>query len=430
MILEHLSLVQCRTPWRPKTLLFTIVWAACFLANVFPLPAAEYDWYRWRGPHLNGVSLETGWLSTWPKDGPKQLWKASVGAGFSSVSVSQGRVYTMGNNDGTESVSCLESESGKEIWKHSYPSPLDDHYYEGGTSVTPTVDGDAVYSLSKRGQLFCFEAATGQVKWSRNLPQETGVKIPEWGFAGSPLIQGHLLILNAGSAGLALNKANGKVLWSTGQDAAGYGSAVPFAMGDQRAVAIFAAKHIVGVNIKNGEELWRHPWKTSYDVNAADPIIAGDKVFLSSGYGAGCGVIQFGPGQTSLVWKNKTMRNHFNSCVLVGDYIYGIDGQAEDEHPPLRCLDFKTGAVKWSEPIPGTGTLMAAEGKLIVLAGRGELIIAEAAPARFHALARAQVLGGKCWAAPVLSNGRIYCRNGRGDLVCLDVQGKLSTQSR
>ena len=133
-----------------------------FSRECFALPAAEYDCVRWRGPNLNGVSLETGWLSTWPKDGPKQLWKASVGAGFSSVSVSQGRVYTMGNNDGTESVSCLESESGKEIWKHSYSSPVDAHYYEGGTSVTPTVDGDAVYTLSKRGQLFCFEAATGK----------------------------------------------------------------------------------------------------------------------------------------------------------------------------------------------------------------------------------------------------------------------------
>ena len=142
-----------------------------------PLGAANFDWHRWRGPDLNGISKETGWSATWPAEGPKHLWKASVGTGFSSSSVANGRAYTMGNRNGKESVHCFDAATGAEIWKHTYDCDIDPRYYDGGPSATPTVDVDKVYTLSRKGHLFCFDAASGKIAWERPVNEELGLKV-------------------------------------------------------------------------------------------------------------------------------------------------------------------------------------------------------------------------------------------------------------
>ncbi len=405
------------------------MWTAGLLYfHVSTLPAADHDWYRWRGPALNGISQESGWTTTWPQEGPKQLWKTSVGIGFSSVSVSQGRVYTLGNEKETDTVFCLEAETGAVVWKHSYACPLDATHYEGGPGSTPTVDGPAVYTLSKRGHLFCFAAVTGKVIWRKNLTNELGAAKPRWGFAGSPLVQENLLILNVGSAGTALDKTSGDVVWTSGKEPAGYATPVPFLAGQQKAVLIFAAKALVAVAVKTGQELWRHPWVTRWDSNIADPTVAGDKVFLSS-FDRGGTLLQFDAGRPALLWANKEMGNHFASCVLFKGCLYGIDGNTDRPGVALRCLDFQTGQTKWSHAGLGLGGLLVADGKLMVLSDKGELVVADASPSAFKPAARAQVLGGKCWITPVLSNGRIYCRNAQGTLVCLDVKSPAKATS-
>ena len=216
----------------------------------------------------------------------------------------------------------------------------------------------------------------------------------------------------------SLEKKTGEVVWTNGQDAAGYATPQPFGSGDNRAVAIFAAKDLVAVKVKDGAELWRHPWKTEYDVNAAQPILDGDRVFVSSGYERGATVVKVEGNKASTVWENKNMRNHFNSCLLWKGHLYGVD---EDQ---LRCLVFDTGEVKWTEKSVGKGSLLIADGKLIVLSDKGELMVADPSPEGFKPIARAQVLTGKCWTTHVLANGRIFCRNAAGDVVCLDVSGK------
>lgn len=381
------------------------------------IAAHAVDWYRWRGPDLNGISKETGWQASWPEAGPRQLWKASVGTGFSSFSVSGGRVYTMGNTNDTDLVSCLDARSGAFIWQHAYPCPLDPKNFEGGPGATPTVDGDFVYTFSRKGHVYCLNAKDGKVVWTKNLNRELAMEIPTWGFAGSALVEGNLVILNAGNAGIALDKKSGKVAWESGKGPGGYATAVPLA-GTDGGVAMFSRQSLIAVRAADGHELWSYPWKTSYDVNAADPVIAGDRVFMSSGYNHGATVIRVKGGQAEKVWESKNMRNHFNSCVLWQEHLYGVD---ESE---LRCLAFDTGEVKWKYPQFGKGSLMLADGKLIGLGEKGEIIIAEATPSAFKPIARAQVLTGKCWTMPVLSNGHIYCRNARGDTVCLDVSGK------
>ena len=332
------------------------------------------DWPHWRGPDRNGISKETGWSANWPAEGPKQLWKAKVGMGFSTFAISKGRAYITGNASDTDSVFCFDATTGKELWKHSYAAPLDPKYYEGGTSATPTVDGDHVYTVSKRGIIHCLDAAKGTVVWTKNLAEELKSDMPTWGFAGSVLIEGDLAILNIGSQGAALDKKTGAIVWSSGKDASGYSTPIPISSGGEPAVMLAIKSEVVALKVKDGKELWRFPWKTQNDVNAADPILSGNKVFVSSGYNHGGGVFDISQQPAKEIWNTKNMRNHMASSVLWQGHLYGVD---ENQ---LRCINFDSGEVKWTDKVSGKGSLMFADGKLIVLSERGELLVAEASP--------------------------------------------------
>jgi outer membrane protein assembly factor BamB len=330
-----------------------------------------------------------------------------------------GHLYTMGNKGGTDVVFCLDASTGAEIWRHTYSQGVEARQFEGGPAGTPTVDGDRVYTLSHEGDLFCLSATSGKILWSKNLQRDFGGIRQKWGYAASPLVDGNLVILDAGGPGastVALDKITGAVKWKAGNDGAGYSSPVAFDLGGVRSVVIFKADALVGLNSANGQELWRYPWQTSYDVNAPTPIVSDNKIFITSGYGTGCALLQVGPGKVTEIWRNKNLRSQLASPVLVQGYIYGIDGNVGGGE--LRCLDFGSGEVKWRQNIGG-GTLIAAGGYLLVLSERGELIVVEASPTNYREVARAQVLGGHCWVTPAVANGKIYCKNNQGSLVCL-----------
>ncbi|MDB6031893.1 MAG: qgdA, partial [Verrucomicrobiales bacterium] len=357
---------------------------------------------------------------TWSSAQPANLWKAEVGIGFSAVSVADGRAFTIGNKDSTDTVYCFDAVTGKELWKYSYACPIDAKYYEGGPGSTPTVDGAQVFTLSKRGQLFCLDAATGKKNWEKNLMEELGVKKPEWGFAGSPLVQGNLLLLNLGEAGTALNKTTGKIEWSSGKDAAGYATPVPYKMSKEPCVAIFSGKALVGVRVQDGKEQWRYPWIERWSINAAEPILVdGNKWFIST-FGKGCALLEMqARSAPKVLWENKYMGNHFNGCLYLNGCFFGIHGNTDQPEKEFRCLDAKTGAIRWQQKGFGLGSLSGAKNTLLILSDRGELTLAAANPEKFDRLAQAQVLGGKCWTVPVLANGRIYLRNAQGTVVCL-----------
>ncbi len=391
---------------------------ALVLAVTSALGAA--DWPCWRGPQRNGISDEKGWLDKWPKDGPKIAWKASVGTGFAAVAVSKGRLYTLGNEDDKDTVVCLDAVTGKKLWSHTYNAALDPNLFEGGPTATPAVDGDRVYTLSRWGHVHCYDAATGKVTWSKNVQEETNARIPTWGYAGSPLVLDNLLLLTIGGAGLALDKTNGKIVWQSEDKDAGYSSPLPFKHGGETYVFFSAEDAYIAVNPKTGKEQWRFRWLTNYGVNAADPIIASEQVLLSTGYNKGAGLFPLGVASPKAIWQNRNLRNQFNSSVLLDGFVYGIDGDTTGK-TSLKCLELKTGDVRWTQDGVGPGALMAADGKLIVLTEEGELLVAKASPDGFKPSARAKVLDGKCWTVPVLANGRIYCRSAAGDLVCVDV---------
>jgi outer membrane protein assembly factor BamB len=409
------------TPIRPSSFLrLNLSRTLCLTAlTVAILPAEAGDWPRWHGPNVDAISTEQGWSVAAIKDGVKTLWQAEVGVGYSSMSVAKGRVYTMGNQDEQDSILCFAAETGKLEWKHTYAcSPKDPNGYPG-PRCTPTVEGGRVYSVSRRGHFFSLDAATGKVVWSKEFPKDYGAPVPQWGFAGSPLVEGNWVIAEVGGAGssvVAFDKATGKEAWRAGDDTIGYSSIVPFDQKGERTLAVLSAKGIVGRKAKDGTEVWRFPWKTSYDVNAATPIVADGTVFISSGYGTGCARVRFDTGEPKVLWQHKKMRNHVATCVLWKGYLYGFD------ESKLKCLDFQTGEEKWSEDSYGKGSVFIADGKLILYSDKGRVGVAEPNPESFKELASAQVLEGKdTWAVPVLANGRLYCRN-LDHLVCLDVK--------
>ena len=409
--------------------IFVFAWNVTALAEEV---ANATDWPQWRGPNRNGISTEKGWLSVWSGAGPKELWKTAVGVGYSSVAVSNGRVYTMGNAAKTDTVYCLDANTGAEIWQHPYPCEAKGAGHPGPAS-TPTVDGKYIYTLSREGHIFCLNADSGKVVWAKHV-KDFGAKYPEWGYSSSPLILGQMVIVDVGIT-LALDKSTGNFIWKTKDygDAwddiksygGGYSSPFAFHLNSLQRLAVFNSSGLVTLNPADGQELLLHPWKTAYNVNAVTPIISGDRVFISSGYNVGCALVQVSGDKPTVIWQNKEMKNHFNSCVLWEGHLYGFDEKT------LKCLDFQTGDVKWKQRklgdgsgSLGKGSLMLAVGKLIIMGDKGDLVIAEASPEGYKELSHTKVLSGLCWTVPVLSGGKLYCRNHPGDLVCLDMDGK------
>jgi len=393
---------------------------AAAVALCAALPAWA-DWLRYRGPTQDGVVPEKLPLALTP---PRQLWKTNVGTGTCAVTIVGGRAYTAGNADKkTDAVVCLEAATGKPIWRHRYPQALDANLFEGGPRATPTIDADRIYALGQAGDLFCLDAASGKVKWQKHLERDFAGKKPGWGYAGSPTVDGNLLIVEPGgpsASTVALDKLSGALVWKSGSDEAGYATPVVAEIAKKRTVVLFKAKGIVGLDAASGQELWRAEWKTDYDINAATPVVVGNSIVVSSGYGTGIALFEAGPSGVTQKWRNRTLRAHINTPVVRRNAIFGIDGNTGGGN--LVCLDLASGKRLWEEKTVKGGSLVLADDKLVVLTEKGELVIAPAITNEFKPLLRAQVLTGRCWVQPTLSDGRLFVKNNAGDLACYELK--------
>ncbi len=378
------------------------------------------DWTKFRGAAHNGITTEIGLNPKFSASGPRKLWSKNVGLGYSSMSVKGNRLYTMGSKGGEDSLTCLNTDTGEVVWRAHYKHGRRDYGADPNptaTGSTPTIDGSNVYVLSRDGIVFCFDAAKGNMIWAKNVRQESGAETPSWGFTGSPLVDGNLVIVNVGASGCALNKTTSRIVWKS-RGMAGYSTPLPFSAGGQRVLVLFTGKSVVGVSPASGRVGWTFPWSTSYEVNAADPVVIGDSLFISSGYSKGGSLLRFTNGRPQPVYETRQMRTQFNSCVLINGFIYGNDDGR------LKCLDAKTGAVKWQARGMGNGGLIAAGKTLLVTTQEGELLTVSANPNAYTEISRAKVLGGTCWIQPVFANGKIFVKNNEGDVVALDARGK------
>jgi len=377
------------------------------------------DWPVFRGPAGDGIVRNAKWNPQFTGT-PKELWTAELGTGFSSFSVSGTRVISMGHDGGKDYVWCLDLNTGKTLWSQNYPCALVDNLHEGGPAATPCIDGDRVYTLSKEGQLGCFDLKTGKPSWGVELQKTLDVKMPEWGFSCSPRTLGNMLLLESGHT-VALNKVTGKGIWASDKFRMGYGSVTVFDNGKK--VASLNNDVLLILDTATGKELAKHRWETNYATSACTPVMVGEnKLFVSTGYGQGCALFEFTGSELKQIYQNKKLRSHMATPVVIGDYVYGIDGQSnERSRCRLVCLEVATGEEKWAQRGVGCGTIFAVDDKLVVFTDEGTLITAEANGEKYTEIAKATILDGRCWTVPVLVQGKILARNAKGTAVCVDV---------
>jgi outer membrane protein assembly factor BamB len=411
---------------RPSNAFFRTLSLIAAGVLVLATAAIAEDWHQWRGPRRNGISAEKGWLAGWTAGAaPRVAWTAAVGRGHSAVSVSGDRAYTMGWDGSKDTVYCFDAATGKIQWKQSYP--CDTIVQWPGPRATPTVDGTTVYTLGQHGQLRAFDAVSGQQRWGVQLADSYEPDV-DYGFAWSPLVEGDLLILGAGSKGLALRKKDGTAAWGNDGQHGACASAVPYELNGKRGIALITTNpgrdsvSLVGVEPQTGKELWRYgPWVEKWGAACVDPLIHEGRIFITTAeQHLRCARFSIGNGKVTEDWSNRNLTSYTGSCVLVDGFIYAVNKLGR-----LKCLDWNTGEEKWSQAGFGTfGTLMAADGKLIVQTSReGDLVIVEATPAGYRELRRAKAFAKEAdtFTVPVLSNGRLYCRSYAGELVCLDL---------
>ncbi len=400
-----------------------VLFCLLFVANIAIAQSNAASWPQWRGPNRDGISKETGLLKQWPAEGPPLVWKATgAGSGFSSFSIANGRLFTMGLRGDREFVIAFDVATGKEAWATPHGSAF--HNDRGnGPRGTPTVDGDRIYALGGNGDLSALETRTGKIVWTKNVLREFGGRNITWGISESPLVIGNKLLVNPGGPNasiVALNKTDGSVIWKSQSDEAGYSSAIPMEVNGGTQVVFFTGSRAVGLDLKDGRLLWEYARPSNRTANAATPIARGNRVFISSDYGTGGGVVEIKPdGTAQEIWFTKDMRNHHSSSVLVGDHLYGFSSSI------LTAMKFDTGEVAWRDRSVGKGSLVYADGRLYCFSERGVVGLVEATPTGYAEKGRFKIEAGsvETWTHPVVAGGRLYLRD-QDTIYAYDVRQK------
>ena len=410
------------------------------LLSTLPLRAAE--WSQYRGPNFDGSTPEK--IAPWPAAGPKVLWKVPSPNGFSSFAVGGTRCFTIEGRDAggapQEVLVAREVATGKELWSAPLGSAKFDGGGDSGTKEnkggdgprsTPTTDGAHVFTLSGQLVLQSFDTAGGKELWKKDLKAEFAGRNSQWQNAASPLLEAGVLFGAGGGAGsslLAFNAADGALVWKAFDEKMTHATPVAATILGQRQVIFFVQSGLVAVEPRTGRELWRYAFNYSTST-AASPIVAGDIVYCSAGYGVGAGAVRVAKAGDK--WtateiyrlRGNTVANHWSTPVLKDGALYGMFQFKEYGRGPVKCVNIKDGSVQWEQAGFGPGQVILAGDKVLAITDAGELVIFEAKPDAYKELARAKVLDGKCWGTPILSGGHIFARSTK-EAVCLDVSGK------
>ncbi|HTH47069.1 MAG TPA: PQQ-binding-like beta-propeller repeat protein, partial [Candidatus Limnocylindria bacterium] len=330
--------------------------------------AQAADWGFIGGPNGNRISTEKI-SQKWPEAGPKQLWKVPSDSGFSSFVVGDGGVFTleMREVDGAKQEVCVarNADTGKELWVKSLGIAKYDGGGDSGTAEnkggdgprsTPTYDHGKVFVTSAKLVVSAFDAKTGNLLWQHDVVKEFAGRNIQWQNAASPLVEGKLVLVAGGGAGqslLAFDKDDGAVAWKAFDETMTQATPTPATILGQPQVIFFLKSGLLAIEPKTGAELWRYsfPFRVS---TAASPVVAGDIVYCSAGYGIGAGACKVtksgGKFSATEVYRfpgNKPLANHWSTPVLKDGFLYGLFQFKEYGNGPLKCVDVKTGAVKW-----------------------------------------------------------------------------------
>jgi len=377
-------------------------------------PTKNY-WTNFRGPNRDGRYDEMAVLTNWPAQGLPLLWKEPVGIGYASVTVADGRAYTIEQRRRQEVVAAYDVNTGREVWTQSWGAEYTDQTGDG-PRTTPTWDDGWLYALGATGELRCLNAKTGAIRWGKNILSDNGAENLAWAMAASPLIvDDKVIVLPGGSAGksvVAYNKASGAPVWKTQNDRQAYVSPMLVTLAGKRQILVVSASRVFGLAPEDGSILWSQSWDTDNGINVSQPIIVdNNRFFISSGYGKGAALMEIsGTGnslQAKAVWTNINMKNKFNSSVLHEGYVYGLDEGI------LTCIDVNTGTRKWKGGRYGYGQVLVASGHLIVMSDAGELALVKANPNEYTEVARFTALDGKTWNYPAIAGGKLFVRNSK-----------------
>jgi outer membrane protein assembly factor BamB len=418
---------------------------------------AGIDWPSFLGPDRNSRSPETGVNPDWATHPPRIVWQGKLGESYSSPSVSRGRLFHFDRHGDAHRLTCRNSETGAELWKYELPAGFQDMLgYNNGPRATPVVDGSRVYVMSPEGRLHCVNVVDGQRVWDVDTAKEFGVVKNFFGVGSTPIVWGDFLIANIGGSPegspsdvyaasgrvegngtgvVAFDKRTGKVRWKATDELASYASPVTAEIDGRPWCFVFARGGLIGLNPSDGKVDFHFPWRAVKleSVNASSPVVVGNEVFISESYGPGSALLRVKSGGEEVVWqdelrrRDKAMELHWNTAVYHDGHLYASSGQ---HGPPaeLRCIEWKTGQVKWREPHLARASLLLVEGYLVCLSEDGALRLLRATPEHYEELgqltpkddAGEPLLTYPAWAAPVLAHGLLYVR-GANRLVCLEL---------
>ncbi len=430
---------------------------------------AGVDWPRFLGPTGDSKSSEKGLPAAGPVSPLNIVWQLPLGAGYGMPVVSRGRLFQFDRHEDQARLRCLNSETGKLLWKYEYTTSYEDSFgYDNGPRCAPLVDDDRVYIFGVEGKLTCLNVADGKLVWQLDTADKFHVHQNFFGVGSTPVIEGDLLIAqiggspadNAISAPVSLNEAqpngsgvvafdkrSGEVKYKIANELASYAGPTLATIDGRRWCFVFHRGGLIGFDPANGKIDFEYPWRaaTRDSVNASNPVVVDDLVFISECYGPGSSLLRVKPGKAEVVWKDvltkraKAMQTHWNTPIHLDGYLYGSSGR-HTENAELRCIDFKTGQVLWSEKGLGRTSLLWVDGWFFCLGEHGELqtfkpssqksptlqpiefrdVAGKTGAADGAAIASEKLLEYPAWAAPILSHGLLYVR-GKDRLVCLEL---------
>jgi outer membrane protein assembly factor BamB len=414
------------------------------------------DWPCFLGPTGDSVSSEKGILSPWPKQGLRIVWQKETGTGYSMPVISRGRLFLFDRHGDRARLTCLKSETGDFLWKFEYPTDYKDKYsYNNGPRCSPVVDGDRVYIHGVEGMLHCLRVTDGKPLWQVDTKVDFGIVQNFFGVGSTPVVEGELLTVQVGgspkgseeedfaklkgngSGVVAFDKHTGKVRYRITDELASYASPVLATINGRRWCFVLARGGLIGFNPANGKVDFHFPWRAPdfESVNASNPVVVGDKVFISETYGPGAALLQVRPGGCKVLWsdadktpRNKSMQCHWMTPIHVDGYLYGSSGRHE-YNAELRCIELATGKVMWSQRRLLRTSLLLVDGHIICLTEAGDVLLLKVNAKKLQVVSILQLtkagtdeplLEEPCWAAPILAHGLLYLR-GKDRLVCLEL---------